>query len=152
MPSSTDDEKKTAPGSKGDYSLVIDTDERKTATLSSQVASSAGLGDSLLNHPALPVMCYCAASILMTVINKVSPHRSLVPAGMLAHACRIRSSPPQVCRLWVSLLDELPPLDDPVVRWSFVRLHLQATGRACISISLLPSKQAHVLTSIASGV
>lgn len=27
--------------------------------------------DLLLNHPALPVMCYCAASILMTVVNKV---------------------------------------------------------------------------------
>lgn len=70
MPSSTDEEKKTVPGGKGDYSLVIDTDERKTAGMPSLPASSGGPVDSLLNHPALPVMCYCAASILMTVINK----------------------------------------------------------------------------------
>jgi GDP-mannose transporter len=83
MPSSTDEEKKTVPGGKGDYSLVIDTDERKTAGMPSLPASSGGPVDSLLNHPALPVMCYCAASILMTVINKVGPHHSLVPVGML---------------------------------------------------------------------
>lgn len=29
--------------------------------------------DRVLNNPALPVACYCVASILMTVVNKVRP-------------------------------------------------------------------------------
>lgn len=48
----------TEPGAQGDEGA----DLRKTAATAPP--------PSLYNHPALPVLCYCAASIMMTVINK----------------------------------------------------------------------------------
>ncbi|GAA5974424.1 hypothetical protein JCM11641_005276 [Rhodosporidiobolus odoratus] len=71
-----------AQDGKGDYKVVIDQDADAALAPSRQgsFASQGGLGrtpqpqpssvDRFLNHPALPVMCYCASSILMTVVNK----------------------------------------------------------------------------------
>lgn len=70
---------------KGDYTkVVMEDDEEKRGSISYAANTSKdGVNSSLLgnsvsvvpaslaNHPALPVMCYCAASILMTVVNKV---------------------------------------------------------------------------------
>ncbi|BGP44282.1 GDP-mannose transporter into the lumen of the Golgi [Rhodotorula kratochvilovae] len=70
-----------APDSKGDYKIVVD-QEQDPALAPSRTASFAnpgGLGggriapapsplDAALNHPALPVLCYCASSILMTFV------------------------------------------------------------------------------------
>ncbi|BGP12187.1 GDP-mannose transporter into the lumen of the Golgi [Rhodosporidiobolus nylandii] len=73
-----------AQDGKGDYKVVIDQESEPALAPSRQgsFASQGGLGgtrspalgapssvDSLLNHPALPVLCYCASSILMTVVN-----------------------------------------------------------------------------------
>ncbi|GAA5957394.1 hypothetical protein JCM10213_009328, partial [Rhodosporidiobolus nylandii] len=70
-----------AQDGKGDYKVVIDQESEPALAPSRQgsFASQGGLGgtrspalgapssvDSLLNHPALPVLCYCASSILMT--------------------------------------------------------------------------------------
>ncbi|BGP21289.1 GDP-mannose transporter into the lumen of the Golgi [Rhodotorula toruloides] len=68
---------------KGDYKVVIDQEQEPALASSRQpsLATQGGLAgsgrlsqpsqyDRLLNHPALPVMCYCASSILMTVVNK----------------------------------------------------------------------------------
>jgi GDP-mannose transporter len=65
---------------KGDYKVVIDQEQDPALTPSRQpsFAAQGGLAgpgrlshtsqyDRLLNHPALPVLCYCASSILMTV-------------------------------------------------------------------------------------
>jgi len=44
------------------------------------IATNAGGGqliDQVASHPALPVACYCVASILMTVVNKVREHRKI---------------------------------------------------------------------------
>ena len=44
------------------------------------IASNAGSGqliEQVGRHPALPVACYCLASILMTVVNKASPKLAL---------------------------------------------------------------------------
>lgn len=58
--------------------LQDEDDGEKRASVSVAMGTSpshslAGLqlSGSIANHPALPVMCYCAASILMTVVNKV---------------------------------------------------------------------------------
>lgn len=66
----------TPGGSKGDYSLLVPEDEHRASSHHHSLPDARGLnpavgpGDMILNHPALPVMCYCAASISMTVINK----------------------------------------------------------------------------------
>ncbi|GAA5860375.1 hypothetical protein JCM8547_003482 [Rhodosporidiobolus lusitaniae] len=63
---------------KGDYKVVIDQDSEPALGPSRQAsfASQGGLGprapagqfDALLNHPALPVLCYCVSSIVMTFV------------------------------------------------------------------------------------
>lgn len=80
----------------GDYQLIIDSEPDGGSlpppsssplpprSPSFSIANTLGGGQAnqdimsltwILNHPGLPVVCYCAASIMMTVINKV---RSLV--------------------------------------------------------------------------
>ncbi|GAA6044259.1 hypothetical protein JCM8097_002099 [Rhodosporidiobolus ruineniae] len=70
LPSHTDD--------KGQYKIVVDQDQDPALapSRSASFASQGGLGgpraapsnmDRIANHPALPVLCYCASSILMTV-------------------------------------------------------------------------------------
>lgn len=66
----------------GEYKVLMNQDEERKVNTSlglnperemrTSYAASTGLVDFILHHPALPVMCYCAASILMTVVNKVS--------------------------------------------------------------------------------
>lgn len=84
----------TGATTKGDYSLVMGDEhanpnsaELKDFGPSSAPGSgtrSSGLNspvsradrqavDFVLNHPALPIFCYCSASIFMTVVNKVTP-------------------------------------------------------------------------------
>lgn len=41
---------------------------------SGQLLHSGSKLDRMTSNPALPVLCYCAASILMTVVNKVHLH------------------------------------------------------------------------------
>lgn len=68
----------SANDSKGDYKVVIDQDSEPALAPSrnASIASQGGMGsrgqppsgvDAFMNHPALPVLCYCASSILMTV-------------------------------------------------------------------------------------
>ncbi|GAA5845698.1 hypothetical protein JCM11251_003931 [Rhodosporidiobolus azoricus] len=74
----------SAQDGKGDYKVVID-QESEPALAASRAQSFSSQGglpgrtapppssmDQLLNHPALPVLCYCASSILMTVVNSKS--------------------------------------------------------------------------------
>lgn len=66
----------TSTKSSSDYRIILgqdDVDKRnQTHNFNSlHQPSSSRPFDFILNHPALPVMCYCAASILMTVVNKV---------------------------------------------------------------------------------
>jgi hypothetical protein len=71
----------------GDYKLAMPDDnqekrnslDNKRDSLAYPINSNLNISSShpspidfILNHPALPVMCYCAASILMTVVNKVT--------------------------------------------------------------------------------
>lgn len=68
---------------KGDYSLVVNEDASElkdfgprsssgstTPVLSPPSRNHASV-DFVLNHPALPIFCYCISSIFMTVVNKV---------------------------------------------------------------------------------
>ncbi|KAG0664052.1 GDP-mannose transporter into the lumen of the Golgi [Rhodotorula mucilaginosa] len=61
---------------KGAYKVVLDEEQEgvygssRTGSLSARSPPPPSHFDHLLNHPALPVLCYCASSILMTVINK----------------------------------------------------------------------------------
>lgn len=69
-------------GVKGDYQVVIDVDSITQEEKKGLIGSGGGERSSnnntpapleiVVNHSALPVLCYCAASISMTVINKVS--------------------------------------------------------------------------------
>jgi hypothetical protein len=55
---------------KGDYRLLVE----DPAEFSKHTLSAGGTGaaiNQIVNSPALPVLSYCAASILMTVVNKV---------------------------------------------------------------------------------
>lgn len=70
-----------------DYRLEIDDDAVSSGRISPPLGSPGPRGSvsyaqlpggqagpaatSLASHPALPVLCYCVASICMTVINKV---------------------------------------------------------------------------------
>jgi len=57
---------------KDEYRLMVD-DQESAAKNSFGIATNAGSGqliDQVASHPALPVACYCVASILMTVVNK----------------------------------------------------------------------------------
>lgn len=78
------------PGERSEYRLEVDDTDQSTGLLSGQdedrapkgafsrAGSSAGslqMMDQVAHHPALPVACYCVASILMTVVNKVSARR-----------------------------------------------------------------------------
>ncbi|GJN91966.1 hypothetical protein Rhopal_004994-T1 [Rhodotorula paludigena] len=65
--------------SKGEYKVVIDQDSEPALAPSrnASIASQGGMGsrgqppsgvDAFMNHPALPVLCYCASSILMTFV------------------------------------------------------------------------------------
>ncbi|GAA6026316.1 hypothetical protein JCM11491_003427 [Sporobolomyces phaffii] len=73
-----------ASDGKGDYKVVVDQDTEQGLAAGGQgsqpmrasFSASGGLRvppspvDQLVNHPALPILCYCASSILMTVVNK----------------------------------------------------------------------------------
>lgn len=58
---------------KGAYKVVLDEEQEgvygssRTGSLSARSPPPPSHFDHLLNHPALPVLCYCASSILMTV-------------------------------------------------------------------------------------
>lgn len=79
----------TTGQTKSDYRFEVDDSDQSHGLLSEQsqerpprnafglASSNAGslqMIDQVAHHPALPVACYCLASILMTVVNKVSPH------------------------------------------------------------------------------
>lgn len=75
-----------ASDGKGDYKVVVDQDVEGGAGPNSARASFTSSGriqpattpvDQLMNHPALPILCYCASSILMTVVNSEKPPPSL---------------------------------------------------------------------------
>ncbi|GAA5980790.1 hypothetical protein JCM10908_003869 [Rhodotorula pacifica] len=61
---------------KGAYKVLVDEEQEaayggsRTNSLTPRSPPPPSHFDHLLNHPALPVLCYCASSILMTVINK----------------------------------------------------------------------------------
>jgi len=58
----------SASEAKGEYELVATQDQDLERAGSRRAASPAPSSlDRLLHHPALPVLCYCASSILMTV-------------------------------------------------------------------------------------
>lgn len=74
------------PAEKSDYRLEVDDAEQSEGLLSGRdqqrpprgafglAGSGAGslqMIDQVAQHPAVPVACYCVASILMTVVNKV---------------------------------------------------------------------------------
>ncbi|GAA5886658.1 hypothetical protein JCM16303_001401 [Sporobolomyces ruberrimus] len=73
-----------ASDGKGDYKVVVGDDPESglgsgpslSPNLRSSFSAGSGLRpqpapvDQLVNHPALPILCYCASSILMTVVNK----------------------------------------------------------------------------------
>ena len=61
-------------GDKGEYKLVVDDDADKRASVSYPEGAQLK-SESVASHPALPVLCYCIASISMTVINKASSPR-----------------------------------------------------------------------------
>ncbi|GAA5873036.1 hypothetical protein JCM3774_000320, partial [Rhodotorula dairenensis] len=58
---------------KGAYKVVLDEEQQgaygssHTSSLGARSPPPPAHLDHLLNHPALPVLCYCASSILMTV-------------------------------------------------------------------------------------
>lgn len=58
---------------KGAYKVVVDEEQEsaygasRSNSISSRSPPPSSQFDHLLNHPALPVLCYCASSILMTV-------------------------------------------------------------------------------------
>ena len=57
----------------------LNMDESSSGKTSFGIATNAGSGqliDQVASHPALPVACYCLASILMTVVNKASLMRA----------------------------------------------------------------------------
>ena len=60
---------------KGDYNLLVDDEQAARGKQSFGIAGSTAGGGQLIeqvvSHPALPVACYCVASIIMTVVNKV---------------------------------------------------------------------------------
>ena len=56
---------------KGEYKLVVDDDADKRGSVSYPEGAQIK-AESVASHPALPVLCYCVASISMTVINKAS--------------------------------------------------------------------------------
>jgi hypothetical protein len=64
-----------AGASKGDYRMVGISEEDEHPSLKSISASKPGAGllsvPEVVSHPALSIASYCAASILMTVVNKV---------------------------------------------------------------------------------
>ncbi|TNY23744.1 UAA transporter family-domain-containing protein [Rhodotorula diobovata] len=69
-----------ASDSKGDYKIVVDQDQDPALASTRPASTFASPGgarlaspppsalDAALNHPALPVLCYCASSILMTFV------------------------------------------------------------------------------------
>lgn len=78
-----------ASDSKGDYKIVVDQDQDPALASTRPASTFASPGgarlaspppsalDAALNHPALPVLCYCASSILMTVrLLSLSPERN----------------------------------------------------------------------------
>lgn len=64
-----------AGASKGDYRMVGISEEDEHPSLKSISANKPGAGllsvPEVVSHPALSIASYCAASILMTVVNKV---------------------------------------------------------------------------------
>lgn len=72
----------SSSAAKGDYQIVVDQDQdpalapSRTGSFSASPAVNRLASpppsplDAALNHPALPVLCYCASSILMTVRSR----------------------------------------------------------------------------------
>lgn len=76
---------------------------------------------------ALPILSYCAASIMMTVVNKVREYLELVFWG-----CRCQTSVCadfSVCRFWRELYNDFPLARYPVCRLCHRSLDRQANGR-----------------------
>lgn len=93
-PPEKSDSTPAGPNGKGDYTLTVGTDEAASeknreqlgnnyeptsggnVSVSGKHGGSAGqmiMVDKVMTSPALPIACYCVASILMTVVNKVRP-------------------------------------------------------------------------------
>ncbi|GAA5826082.1 hypothetical protein JCM3770_000980 [Rhodotorula araucariae] len=76
-----------APDAKGDYKIVVDQEQDpalgppRTPSFSNHGTMGATPLDAVLHHPALPVLCYCASSILMTVVNSESLGHEFVVSG-----------------------------------------------------------------------
>lgn len=64
-----------AGASKGDYRMVGISEEDEHPSMKAISANKPGAGllsvPEPVSHPALSIASYCAASILMTVVNKV---------------------------------------------------------------------------------
>ena len=73
--------------------------ESKVFGLATSTAGSGQMIEQALTHPALPVLSYCVASILMTVVNKVSLFN--------LHLSNILLTLSTVCGLWSILQYEL---------------------------------------------
>lgn len=75
------------PG-KGDYRMVGISEEDEHPSMKAISASKPGAGllsvPETQSHPALSIASYCAASILMTVVNKVS--LAFCPLVLAQHA------------------------------------------------------------------
>lgn len=80
------------PDDKGAYKVVVDEEQAgsypssRSNSISSRSPPPPSHLDQLLNHPALPVMCYCASSILMTVRICDAPSADAAQAGSLTPA------------------------------------------------------------------
>jgi hypothetical protein len=80
---------------------------------------------------ALPILSYCAASIMMTVVNKVSRSSDIAlpcSRGEDAGITRQRADF-SVCRVWRALYHDFSPARDPVCGLCHCRLGREANGR-----------------------
>lgn len=81
---------------KDDYRLVIDDSQSNSDTSGKSFGlapTTAGTGQTIeqaLTHPAVPVLCYCVASIIMTIVNKVRALFSVASAELSAHSSSSR--------------------------------------------------------------
>jgi hypothetical protein len=120
---------------KGDYRLLIE----EPVEFSDQTLTSGGTEAALnriLNGPALSVFSYCAASILMTIVNKVGTARP-VPRGSLWVSPKAFFSFSStlfpfrtVCSIWSAILDEFPATLYPIGCLHRLCLSMQV-GRPC---------------------
>jgi hypothetical protein len=154
-----------ASDGKGDYKVVVDQDTEQglggsggspNVMRASFSSPSGGLRvqpspiDQLMNHPALPILCYCASSILMTVsrcrstfalllgftelsefrqslqvVNSELPHSH----SSSAYSVRTDSFLFRIRRFRISLQHEFPTLDDSISSLRVLRNHRETFRR-----------------------